>query len=206
MNIEISQEISNYTSADIHEVIGKTGALPSQINPVNTKRNLFGKVYTVFSPAYDNLFIQQAIYSIPPGSILVISTDKCYEAGYIGEILVTAALHRKISGIVIDGCIRDIEQLQNLDLPVFARGICIQGTSKDFDCGGYLEKEIVIGNCSIKIGDHIFCDMEGCVVIKTDQLSNLIEGLKNRKQKEIEILGELAKGKSTLELYNLGKK
>ncbi len=191
-----------YSSATLHEAAGKTGALPAAIKPLTKETKLYGRVTTVQSPPGDNLWLHRAIYEAEAGTILVIDVNGHHEAGYWGEIMATAAMERKIKGLVIDGCVRDERQLIDMGFPVFSRGLCIQGTSKNKDAFGAINAPIRIEGTQIFPGDLIFGDADGCVVLPMDQVERIVMEAERREEQEKAILAELKSGKSTLEIYH----
>jgi len=76
-----------------------------------------------------------------------------------------AALHRHVRGLVIDGCVRDVEKLRQLQLPIFARGVCIRGTTKNAGARGSIGLTITVGEVQVSLGDVIFGDEDGIVAI-----------------------------------------
>ncbi len=105
--------------------------MPSSIKPLTPSFRLFGPAFPVQSPPADNLWLHRAIYEAEPGEILIVQVGDHYKAGYWGEVMTTAALSRKLGGLVIDGGIRDSQRLVEVGFPVFSRTICIRGTAKD---------------------------------------------------------------------------
>ena len=77
-----------------------------------------------------NINLHEAIYLAEPGDVLVASVEDYPQAGYWGDILTCAAQQRGLNGLVTDGCVRDADDIDLLDFPVFARGLNILGTGK----------------------------------------------------------------------------
>ena len=119
-------------AATLHEAGGKIGALPSAIKPVAPGMHLCGPAVTVHSPGGDNLWLHRAFEVAQPGDVMVVYASGAYEHGYWGEVMATAAQVRGLAGLVIDACVRDGALLAGIGFPVFSRGLCIRGTSKDF--------------------------------------------------------------------------
>ena len=119
-------------TATLHEAGGRIGVMPSAIKPVSPTFRVCGPAVTVHSPGGDNLWLHRAIYVAQPGDVLVVHVSGEYDFGYWGEIMSCAAKARGLAGLVIDGCVRDGGILADFGLPVFARGLCIRGTGKDY--------------------------------------------------------------------------
>ena len=122
----------------MHEAGGKIGALPSIIKPVAPAFRCCGPALTVHSPGGDNLWLHRALDVAQPGDVLVVHVSGAHEHGYWGEIMTTMAKVRGLAGLVIDGCVRDGVLLEQIGFPVFARGLCIRGTGKDYGAIGWI--------------------------------------------------------------------
>jgi 4-hydroxy-4-methyl-2-oxoglutarate aldolase len=193
----------NLSAASLHEAAGKQGALPAAIKPLSPAFRLCGWAFPVKSPPGDNLWLHRAIYEAAAGDVLVVHTGGFTEAGYWGEIMTQAAIERKHAGLVIDGGVRDSQRLIALAFPVFSRGICIQGTSKDPSGKGTLRAPIQLGDIVIRYGDLVVGDADGVVIIAQESAADVIEKAHARDAAEAVILERLSRGERTLDIYNL---
>lgn len=195
------EKAARFGTATLHEAAGKIGALPSAIKPMGQGFRLCGPAFTVHGPGVDNLWLHRAILAAKPGDVLVAYVSGVYEAGYWGEIMSTGALAAKLGGLVIDGCVRDGDLLPGLGFPVFARGLCIRGTGKDFGAQGWLNAPVMMGDIVVKPGDLIAGDIDGVVAIPRARVAEVVEASREREEKEAEIMKQLRHGASTLDLY-----
>jgi 4-hydroxy-4-methyl-2-oxoglutarate aldolase len=194
-------EAAGLPTATLHEAGGRIGALPAAIKPVDPAMALCGAALTVHSPAGDNLWIHRALYVAQPGDVLVVFTSDGYDWGYWGEILSTAAMARGLGGLVIDACVRDGVLLGGLGFPVFARGLNIRGTGKDFGARGWINAPIIIGDIVIHPGDLIVGDGDGVVAIPRLQAAEVIAASHAREAKEALVMERLKAGESSLSIY-----
>lgn len=188
-------------SATLHEACGQIGALPSCIKPVSPSFKLCGPAVTVHGPGGDNLWIHRAIYAAKAGDVLVVYVSDVYEHGYWGEIMSIAAKARNLGGLVIDGCVRDIEQLEQIGFPIFSRGLCIAGTSKNPASKGRINEPLLIGKAQIKSGDLIVGDRDGVVAIPKEQVDKTLTAATSREATEATIQRRLISGESSLAIY-----
>jgi 4-hydroxy-4-methyl-2-oxoglutarate aldolase len=200
---KIKAALAKMPTATIHEAADRKGALPSAIKPVAPEMKLFGQAVTVHSPPNDNLWIHRALYIAEPGDVLVVYVGGGYESGYWGEIMSAAAMARKLGGLVIDGCVRDCEQLRGCGFPVFSRGLCIRGTGKDLKASGWINVPIAIGDVRIAPGDLIVGDQDGVVAISQDAIAQTANAAVAREAREAAIVERLRKGETTLAIYDL---
>lgn len=198
------EEARRYASATLHEAAGKRGALPSSIKPVSPDFTVCGPAFPVLSPPKDNLWLHRAIYEAKPGDVLVVDVGGYAEAGYWGEIMAAAAIERKLAGIVINGGVRDSGRLIEMGLPTFSIGICIQGTGKDRQAYGHLNKPVRIGETHVAPGDLVCGDRDGVVVLPQAEIGAVLEAARQREEAEAEILQRIRAGGTTLDIYRFG--
>jgi len=188
-------------TATLHEAGGKIGALPSAIKPVAPGMAIAGRALTVHSPGGDNLWLHRALDIAEPGDVLVVHASGAWEHGYWGEIMSTMARARQLAGLVIDGCVRDGVLLAQIGFPVFARGLCIRGTGKDFGAIGWLNAPVRIGEVTVHAGDLVVGDGDGVVTVPHGRVAEVLAKSAQREAEEAAILKRLEAGEATLDVY-----
>ncbi|CAN0619813.1 4-carboxy-4-hydroxy-2-oxoadipic acid aldolase [Burkholderia multivorans] len=189
-------------TATLHEAGGKIGALPAAIKPVAPGFRICGTAVTVHSPGGDNLWLHRALVVAQPGDVLVVYTNGVYEHGYWGEIMTTAARARGLAGLVIDGGVRDADLLEEIGFPVFARGLSIRGTGKDYGAIGWINEPVMIGNVTICAGDLIVADRDGVVAIPRARAAEVVEKAARREADEAAICRRIEAGETTMQIYD----
>ena len=198
---ELVAAAAKLPSSTLHEAAGKIGVIDHAIKPVAASFRIAGPAVTVHSPAGDNLWIHRAIYAAKPGDVLVVYVNDKYDNGYWGEIMSTAARQRGLAGMVIDGCVRDGELLEGIGFPIFARGLCIRGTGKDFGARGWINAPVRIGDVTVSPGDLIVGDTDGVVAIPRAQAGTAVEAAQKREAHEQDIMRRIRAGESTIDIY-----
>lgn len=188
-------------TATLHEAGGKIGALPSAIKPVAPVFTVCGPALTVHAPGGDNLWLHRAFEVAQPGDVMVVFAGGAFEHGYWGEIMSSAAKAKGLAGLVIDACVRDGALLAQIGFPVFARGLCIRGTSKDFGATGWINAPVSIGNVTVRAGDLVVGDGDGVVVLPRERADAVVAASHQRETDEAAILRRIAAGESTLDIY-----
>lgn len=189
-------------AATLHEAGGKIGALPWAIKPVAPRFRICGTAVTVHSPGADNLWLHRALVLAQPGDVLVVYTNGVYEHGYWGEVMTTAAKVRGLAGLVIDGGVRDADLLEEIGFPVFARGLSIRGTGKDYGAIGWINEPVMIGNVTISAGDLIVGDRDGVVAIPRSRAADVVEKAARREADESAICKRIEAGETTMQIYD----
>lgn len=88
-----------------------------------------------------------------------------------GDLIAQKAQHRKLAGLIIDGYIRDLQGVQQIDLPIFARGHVVQGPTKRGP--GEINTPIACGGIVVHSGDLICADSNGVVVVPRHFIATL---------------------------------
>jgi len=188
-------------TATLHEAGGKIGALPSIIKPVAATFRCCGPALTVHSPGGDNLWLHRALDIAQPGDVLVVHVSGAYDHGYWGEIMTTMAKARGLAGLVIDGCVRDGVLLEQIGFPVFARGLCIRGTAKDYGAIGWLNAPVLVGDVPVSAGHLVVGDADGVVVVPRLRAAEIVAKSQQRERDEAAVLKRLEAGQSTMQVY-----
>jgi 4-hydroxy-4-methyl-2-oxoglutarate aldolase len=163
---------------------------------------LAGPACTVQGAGGDNLALQYAILEAPAGSVLVADVNGA-AWGHWGEVLAMAAQARGITGLVIDGGVRDTVEMAGLGFPVFSRHVSVRGTRKLFR--GAVGVEVEAGGIPVRPGDLVVGDADGVVVFPHEVAARVVDEADGRVAKEADIMGRLKAGDTTLDIYGLSE-
>jgi 4-hydroxy-4-methyl-2-oxoglutarate aldolase len=202
--MDFIKALSKFSSATLHEALGKTGNLPSGIKPISPKMKVCGPAYTIKTMPCDNMMLHRGYAYAKKGDVLVVNCSDFYEAGYWGDLMSLGAMTKGIAGLVIDGCVRDADDIEKMKFPVFSRGLCIKGTGNHGE--GTLNEPIIMGEYIVHPGDIIVGDRDGVVVIPQNLIEEAIEKAIARELKEENVRKELRKGLNSLQIYGWDKK
>lgn len=195
-------QLAKYSSATIHEAQGRLGALDSAIKPIDRDMSVCGPAFTVVCAPRDNIMLQVAISYAQPGDVIVVSAGGYTEAGSFGDVLANACLARGIAGLITDTGVRDTAEIRRLGLPVFSRSVSIKGTVKETLAP--LNEPVTIGGQVIRPGDIVRGDADGVVVIRSEDLQYAITSSQDREAAEAGYIEEYKKGRTPIEVSNLG--
>ena len=159
-----------------------------------------GPAFTVRGVGGDNLALHRAVAAAAAGHVLVADLGGAAR-GHWGEVLAVAAQSRGLLGLVIDGGVRDRDEMRDLGFPVFSRGDCVLGTAK---CApGDLGAPLLLGGAVVRSGDLVVGDTDGVVVLPRERVAAVLNEADRRVAHEREVLEGLRAGRTTLELYGL---
>jgi len=178
----------------------------SGIRPVVEGARAIGPAYTVRTAPGDWAKPVEAIDHAPRGSVIVIDAGGAPPAIW-GELATHSSIQQGLSGIVIDGAIRDTVEIKRLGYPAFARHICSHaGEPKGF---GEEEVPVWVGGQRIFTGDWIVGDDDGVMVLPREKASELANRAMDCLEKENRVRREIDDGSTlnqVMEIYRWEKK
>lgn len=196
---QLVEEFRNISVATIYEASGKKGAVDYRIKPIEMGTKICGIALTVQTAPGDNLMLHKALAVAEEGDVIIATVGNAIEYGYWGELMAVSALARKIEGLVIEGCIRDSNEIINMGFPVFSRGLCIRGTKKE--TLGLINYTLNFGGAVVNPGDIVVGDDDGLVIVKQQEAEKVLESSKKRVEAEVEKARILSQGVTSVE-YN----
>ena len=189
--------------ADNNNSMPRQGVMDSAIKPLDPKIHMVGRAVTVRCYPGDNLALHQGIYAAQPGDVLIFDCRGYSDAGHFGDIMALACKVRGIAGVVIDGSCRDAQDIVELGLPVFVRGMNPSGTVKA--SLGQVGVPVRCGGVLVNPGDIILGDCDGVVVVPQDKEDEVFAAAQAKFEKEEHLVELLKAGKTTLEIYGFDK-
>jgi len=196
----LTEELLQLGTSILCESSGLPCALDYNIRPIWPGAAVAGPAFPLRCAAGDNLAIHVAVDMVPPGHVLVVDAMG-YIAGYWGEILTVAAQARGVTGLVIDGGVRDVAAIAKRKFPVFARGIGMRACVKSH--APSVGEAIVIGGVMVAPGDLVVADGDGVTAIPQAQVQRTLAAARQRTEKEASIIKRLQAGETTLDILGL---
>lgn len=168
--------------ANIGDCMNRASMLDARIRKIS-KGNLLGPAFTVKSRAGDNLLLHKALDMAEAGDVIVFDAHGDTTNAITGELMMQTAAEKKLGGIIIDGAIRDLATLREMDLPIFAAGVTPAGPYKEGP--GEINVPISLGSVVIMPGDILVGDDDGIVVVRPGDAADVLE--KTRKKQAAEV-------------------
>ena len=156
-------------------------------------------VYYISENPYD-LEIE-AMDSILPGEVVVISTQHSLRNAPWGELMSTAATARQARGAVIDGLVRDVKKIEHLGFPVMAAGIKpVDSIGRGIVTG--CNVPVACGEVTVHPGDFVFADYDGVIVVPREKTVEALTLARDKVIRENKSREELLRGAYLRDVYN----
>ncbi|GAB0171871.1 RraA family protein [Lysinibacillus sp. CTST325] len=166
----------------VSDATGGQTNLRSDIKPLADHFKIAGRAVTVRLPDGENGAVLEAIRAAREGDIIVIDAKGNTNRAVAGDFVLSLAKGIGVQGFVVDGVIRDIAAIRELDFPVFSLGTTVAAGNKNG--GGQVNVPIAIGGVSVRPGDYIIGDVDGVVVVPQEDAEHIVAAAEVKLEKD----------------------
>jgi len=173
------------TVADLHEAMGPAGRatlMGPRMRPLQQGARIAGPAVTAFCWPGDNLMMHRALYLAQPGEVLVVVCRSELSGAQWGDLATRYAQKKGLAGVVVQGCVRDVDQVRELGFPVWATDIW--PIHPDKSGHGTVNAPVVCEGVEVRPGDLVVADGDGVVVVPRDDAERALAGARARMRKE----------------------
>ena len=113
----------------------------------------------------DNTSVKAAVESLGRGRVLVVDGGGSLRHALVGGNLAAAAARNGWAGLVVDGCVRDVAELNSA--PIGIRALALLPLPTERRHVGLVDVPVQVQGVAVRPGDWLLADADGIVVMKT---------------------------------------
>lgn len=171
------------------------GFVHRRVQPINAVTRTVGTAVTVRAHGLDGAVLHHALGQLRPGDLLVIDRAGDDAIACIGGASALAASLRGAVGIIVDGCVTDLQELRDIGLPVWARGLSARTTRSEGLRGAFCVP-VECGGVKVRPGDAILADENGILVLQPREIEDAVSRAVALQAQEKTTLDRLRQGET----------
>jgi 4-hydroxy-4-methyl-2-oxoglutarate aldolase len=186
------------------DVMYRQNVMTSAIKPP-FKAKATGQAITVQLSGGDLVDPLRALEMGQPGDMIVVDAKGDTETSVCGGLMGGLAQNRGIRGMIVDGAGRDIDELEDLNWPIWTRAITARGTHTMFSERKEelsINVPIACGGVVVNPGDFIVADTNAVVVIPLGRAEEMLQLALEQADREQRTREWVAQGKTVEDLLN----
>lgn len=189
--------------ATVYEASGREGMIDTPLIQLLPESRVAGAARTVVCGQDDNLMVHAVMEQIQRGEVLVLTMPQPMPVALVGDLLATQAKVRGAAAILVDAAVRDVQELIELGLPIWARYVRVKGATKTKI--GQLNVPLTVGETRIQPGDIVVLDADGAVCVEQARLAEVLEKSEARLERETHMRTRLEAGEMSYDIHGLRK-
>jgi 4-hydroxy-4-methyl-2-oxoglutarate aldolase len=142
-----------------------------------------------------------AIEAARPGDVIVVAAGGRLDAAGWGGVLSLAAAVRQVSGVIVDGACRDVDECVALDLPVYALA-AVPATARGRHVEVAWNTPVQIAGISVAPGDLVVADRSGVVFLPTSRAAEVVAAAERIAAREAAMASRLRAGESASQVLS----
>jgi len=175
-------ELARLGSATVYEAGGRRGYVDEDLVQVIPGSRACGPARTVVCAQDDNLMVHAVMEHVQPGDVVVLTMPRPAPVALVGDLLATQAQVAGAAALLIDASVRDLEELREMGLPIWARWVRVKGATKD--ALGEIDVPVTVGGATIRPGDLVVLDADGVAVVERERADEVLRASLEREQRE----------------------
>lgn len=198
---EAFAELARLGTATVHEAAGRAAVVDLPLIQIVPGSRAAGPARTVRCGQDDNLMVHAAVAEALAGEVIVVTMPEPAPVALVGELLATQALGRGVAALLVDAAVRDVEELRQLGLPVWARHVRVSGAGKRVP--GAIGEPVEVGGATIRKGDAVVLDADGAIVVERERVEEVLAAARERAERERVKRAKLEAGELSYDLDGL---
>ncbi len=179
--------------ANISDCMARMTAGGPRLRPMHKSGYLAGPALTVKARPGDNLMIHKALTMAQPGDVIVVDAGGDLTNALFGEIMMAIAIKNGVVGVVLNGAVRDSEEIGEGHFPIYAAGVTHRGPYKDGP--GEINVPIAMDGMLIRPGDLVLGDADGLLCVPYEDAETLLAATHKKMEQEKQMMADIAAGR-----------
>ena len=175
-------DLARLGTATVYEAAGRRGLIDADLVQVVPGSRAAGPARIARCGQDDNLAVHAVMERVQAGDVLVLTMPRPAPVALMGDLLATQAKVRGAAAVLVDAAVRDVEELAELGLPIWARWVRVRGADKRDH--GWLDTEVTVGGAVIRPGDIVVLDADGGCVVAAERATDVLAAAHAREEKE----------------------
>jgi regulator of RNase E activity RraA len=213
MSSQLLDRLKPFSTCDLSDALAAlpdlspVGMIPDVI-PYGPSEKIIGLAYTTeFVLATENTPKPKVnhVDTCPSGSILVIKSPRLAPNAVWGGLMTARALQVGCRGVIVEGRIRDVSEIQEMKFPVWAKGLSTMGAAPISKVGKVGEPVTLASDTPwpvvVQTGDVIVADEDGVVRIPLDAIDRIVEYCEWRVDCDQKCMADIKAGKTIVETF-----
>lgn len=196
--LEIWKTVPSSIASDVQN---RCQSMDSRIKPCAPGMRICGQARTVVPMPGDNSMLLTACSLAEPGEVVVVAGAGLEDVAMAGEWVMRGCKSRNLGGLVIDGSVRDMQEIRSIGFPVFSKGSVPRGPHKAF--GGKMDVTAAVGGIAVNPGDLIIGDDDGVTIVPLSVMDMVLKRCLDLMAKEKIWSQQLDAGKSLMEVLGV---
>ncbi|MES2185966.1 MAG: RraA family protein [Pseudomonadota bacterium] len=193
VSAELVQAFKGLPVANVSDCMARMSAGGPRLRPMHNGAPMAGPAVTVKCRPGDNLMIHKALTLARPGDVIVVDAGGDLTNSLFGEIMAATAVKIGLAGVVLNGAVRDAEEIRRGDFPLYAAGVSHRGPYKDGP--GEINVPIAIDGMVIEPGDLVLGDADGLLSVPYGEAKSLLAATHEKMEAERKMLADIAEGR-----------
>lgn len=176
-------KINRVSTTELADALGKTGEINPLIKPVSKKMRCVGMVYYVPAINESNWYTHYYLQNVPKNAVVFVEGINCNNKAIFGSLVAKyACLYKQVSGMVVSGYIRDIQEIIKQDYPVWALGSTPIGC---FNVDNGIDEELIRKQQEKYNNGIILADDGGVIFVEKNKITKeLLENIDRIEKQE----------------------
>lgn len=208
---EMCERYKKLYTAAVSDILDQHGyrhqVLPNYVQQINGNIKIAGPAFTGYGEVIpensedDSGTRVEMLDHITPGTVSVWQTNDHEKSAHWGEIMSNAAIQRGCTAAVLDGGVRDLDFINEMQFPVYCRFRCTASSVGRWSIRKY-QVPIHIGDTEIRPGDFVFGDIDGVVIVPQEIAWEVLVEAEKFGDREKNMRETLRGGSSVREVYD----